>query len=112
LDLLLLETAQRFGAVLAEGAVAGGRRAEAKAAEAAALHAVAHAVHLVLHPLHLVLPAIRVAPARHSSAPKCEKEKGESDRPPDDEAENGHGNPTRMPGRIEHVGPLIRSILV
>src|SRR5262249_34735200 len=60
--LLFLEAAQRFGAVLVEGAVAGRRRAEAPAA---ALHAAAHAVHLVLHSFHFVGPAIAivVAPA-------------------------------------------------
>src|SRR4051812_14257414 len=106
LDLLLLEPLQRLGAVFVEGAVAARGRAEAEA-ETAALHAAAHAVHLVLHPLHLVLPAILVAPARHSSAPECEKEKGESDRPPHDEAEDGHGDPAGMPGRLQHAGTLV-----
>src|SRR5436309_3571574 len=69
LDLLLLEPTQGFHAVLVEGAVAAGRRAEAEAAKAAALHAVTHPVHLVLHPLHLVLPAVSVTPATHFSAP-------------------------------------------
>src|SRR5881628_2719281 len=63
LDLLFLEPAQGFHAVLVEGAVAAGRRTEAEAAKAAAFHPVAHPVHLVQHPLHLVLPAISVAPA-------------------------------------------------
>src|SRR4051795_4182956 len=102
LDLLLLEPLQCLGAVLVKGAVAARGRTEAKA-ETVALHAAAHTVHLVLYPLHLVLPAILVAPARHSSAPECEKEKGKSDRPPDDEAEDGHGDPAGMPGRLEHM---------
>src|SRR4051812_42060026 len=106
LDLLLLEPLQCLGAVLVKGAVAARGRAEAKA-ETVALHAAAHTVHLVLHPLHLVLPAILVAPARHSSAPECEKEKGKSDRPPHDETEDGHGDPAGMPGRVEHVGALV-----
>ena len=71
--------------------------------EAAALHAAAHPLHLVLHPLHLVLPAILMTPATHFSAPECEKEKGKPDRPPDDEAEDGHGDPAGMPWTIEHV---------
>ena len=78
----------------------GGPKPEA---EAAALHAAAHPVHLVLHPLHLVLPAILMAPATHFSAPECEKEKGKADRPPDDEAEDGHGDPAGMPGAIKHM---------
>src|SRR5207248_11098876 len=102
LDLLFLEPLQCLAAVFVEGAVAAGGRTKAEA-EAAALHATAHAVHLVLHPLHLVLPAILVAPATHFSAPKCEKEKGKSDRPPDDEAEDGHGNPAGMPWAFEHM---------
>jgi hypothetical protein len=44
-----------------------------------------------------------VTPATHFSAPECEKEKGKTDRPPDQEAENGHGNPAGMPGAFEHV---------
>src|SRR4029453_14550466 len=40
-------------------------------------------------------------------APECEKEKGKSDRPPDDEAEDGHGDPARMPWRIEHARALV-----
>src|SRR3954471_16523542 len=91
LDLLFLEPTQGFRAVLVEGAVAAGGLAEAEAAKATALHTVTHPVHLVLHPLHLVLPAVSVAPATHFSAPWCEKEKCEADRPPDDEAEDGHG---------------------
>src|ERR1700742_4723752 len=78
--LLLLETLQRLGAIFVEGAVAarGRTEAEAAAAEATALHAVLHPLHLPLHPFHLVLPAILVivAPATHTSAPECEKEKG------------------------------------
>src|SRR5262249_16226963 len=60
-------------------------------------------------PLHLVGPAIAivVAPATHFSAPECEKEKGESDRPPDDEAEDRHGNPAGMPWRIEHARAVV-----
>ncbi|KMR91088.1 hypothetical protein FE62_15510, partial [Staphylococcus aureus] len=42
----------------------------------------------------------------HLSAPECEKEKGKSDRPPDDEAEHGHGDPAGMPGRLQHMGPV------
>ena len=57
-----------------------------------------HPFHLVLHPLHLVRPAILMTPATHFSAPECEKEKGEADRPPDDEAQDGHGDPAGMPG--------------
>src|SRR2546430_689647 len=90
-DLLLFETLQGFDAVFVEGAVAARGRTETAEGKAAALHAAAHPLHLVLHPLHLVLPAILVAPATHFSAPECEKEKGKSDRPPDDEAEDGHG---------------------
>src|SRR6185312_6281834 len=103
LDLLFLEPAQGFHAVLVEGAVAAGGLAETKAAKAAAFHAVTHPVHLVLHPLHLVLPAVSVAPATHFSAPECEKEKGKADRPPDDEAEDGHGDPAGMPGAFKHM---------
>src|SRR3954452_2573499 len=95
LDLLFLEAAQGFDAVFVEGAVAARGRAKA---EATAFHAAPHPLHLVLHPLHLVLPAILVTPATHFSAPECEKEKGKPDRPPDDEAEDGHGDPAGVPG--------------
>src|SRR6185437_5905876 len=102
LALLFLEPAQRIGAVIVESAVTAAGRTEAEA-KSAALHAVAHAIHLPLHPFHLVLPAITVIPATHLSAPECEEEKREPDRPPDQEAENGHGNPAGMPGAFEHV---------
>src|SRR5579872_5278408 len=104
LDLLLFEPPERIGAVLVKGAVAARGRAEA---EAVPLHAIAHPLHLVLHPLHLVRPAILMTPATHFSAPECEKEKGMSDRPPDQEAEYRHGNPTGMPGRMQHVGVVV-----
>src|SRR5215475_15355615 len=100
--LLLFQATQRLLTILVEGAVAAGRRAKA---EAMALHAVLHPLHLPLHTFHLVRPAIAivVAPATHFSAPECEKEKGKSDRPPDQEAEDGHGNPAWVPGAFEHV---------
>jgi hypothetical protein len=44
-----------------------------------------------------------MTPASHFSAPECEKEKGEADRPPDDEAQYGHGDPAGVPGRIQHM---------
>src|SRR6185437_350442 len=87
--LLLLEAPQRFRAVFVEGAIAARGRPEAAEAEAAPLHVVAHPLHLALHSLHLVLPAILMTPATHVRAPECEKEKCESDRPPEQEAENG-----------------------
>src|SRR5262249_38983339 len=77
--LLLLQATQRLLTIFIEGAVAAGRRAKA---EAMALHAVLHPLHLPLHALDLVLPVIlsalpvMVAPATHSSAPYCVKEKG------------------------------------
>src|SRR6202035_825308 len=94
--LLLLEALQRLDAVFIEGAIAARGRAETAEAEAAALHVIAH-------PLHLVRPAVLVAPASHFSAPECEKEKGKADRPPDDEAEHGDGDPAGVPGRIKHM---------
>src|SRR5262249_42074387 len=103
--LLFLEAPQRLLAILVEGAVTARGRTET---EAAALHAVAHALHLPLHPLHLVLPfvvpaiLVRVTPATHLSAPECEKEKGKSDRPPDQEAEDGHRDPAGVPRALEH----------
>src|SRR4029079_19681130 len=78
-------------------------RAETAEAEAAALHPAAHPLHLVLHPLHLVGNTVLMTPATHFSSAECEKEKGEADRPPDDETEHGHGDPARMPRRIEHM---------
>src|SRR3954454_6884680 len=98
LDLLFLKAPQRLDAVFVERAVAAGGRAKATERKATAFHAAPHPLHLVLHPLHLVLPAILVSPATHFSAPECEKEKGKSDRPPDDEAEDGHGDPAGVPG--------------
>src|SRR5271154_3726639 len=71
--LFLLKAPQGFRAVFVEGAIAARGRTEA---EAAPLHVVAHPLHLPLHPFHLVLPAILRRPARHFSAPECEKEKG------------------------------------
>src|ERR1700682_6134259 len=98
LGLLLFKALQRFDAVLIERAVAARGRAETTEAEAPAPHEAAHPLHLVLHPLHLVGPAVLMTPATHFSAPECEKEKGEADRPPDDEAEYGHGDPAGVPG--------------
>src|ERR1700756_3669019 len=46
-------------------------------------------------------------PATHFSAPECEKEKGKPDRPPDDEAEHRDDDPAGVPGRIEHMGPVV-----
>src|ERR1700748_1193633 len=92
--LLFLQAPQRLHAVFVEGAVGARGRAEAREAakrKAAALHTIAHPLHLVLHPLHLILPAILMAPATHVRAPQREKEKGKSDRPPEQEAEeSGH----------------------
>src|SRR6478735_5737015 len=102
-DLLFLEAPQRFGAVFVEGAVAARGRTETAEAEAAAFHAAAHPLHLVLHPLHFIRPTVLMTPATHFSAPECEKEKGEADRPPDDEAQYGHGDPAGVPGRIQHM---------
>ena len=60
-----------------------------------------HRPHMLESPWH---PGwIAVTPASHFSAPECEKEKGKPDRPPDDEAQDGHGNPAGVPGRIEHM---------
>src|SRR6266478_2453008 len=98
--LLFLEPPQGFHAVFVEGAVAARGRTET---EAMAIHVVTHPLHLPLHPLHLVLPAIAVTPTSHFSAPECVKEKGKPDRPPDDEAEDGHGDPAWMPGTIKHT---------
>jgi hypothetical protein len=47
-----------------------------------------------------------MTPATHFSAPECEKEKGEADRPPNDEAQDGHGDPARMPGAVQHMRPI------
>src|SRR3954447_11495793 len=105
LGLLVLETPQGFHAVFVEGAVPAGGRSEAEA-EPAPLHAAAHPVHLPLHAFHLARPAILMTPATHFSAPECEKEKGEADRPPDDEAQDGHGNPAGMPGAVQHMWPI------
>src|SRR6478752_178237 len=93
--LLFLEPPQGFHTVFVKGAVAAGGRTER---EAAALHVIAHPLHLVLHPLHLVRPTIAMTPTSHFSAPECEKEKGKADRPPDDEAQDSHGDPAGVPG--------------
>src|SRR5260370_26134278 len=88
--LLFLEPPQGFHAVLVKGTVAAGGRTERKAA---ALHSIAHPLHLVLHPIHLVRPTIAGTPASHFSPPEFEKENSKADRPPDDEAQHGHGDP-------------------
>ena len=44
-----------------------------------------------------------MTPASHFSAPECEKEKGEADRPPEEEAKHGHGDPAGVPGSVEHM---------
>src|SRR6478672_4067608 len=88
--LLLLEAPQGFDAVFVEGAVAARGRAKTAEAEAATLHATSHPLHPVLHPLHFIRPAVVMVPATHFSAPECEKEKGEADRPPEDEAQYGY----------------------
>jgi hypothetical protein len=38
-----------------------------------------------------------MTPATHFSAPECEKEKGKADRPPNDEAKHGDGDPAGVP---------------
>jgi hypothetical protein len=48
-----------------------------------------------------------MAPATHFSAPECEKEKGKPDRPPDQEADDGDGDPTGMPRALEHMRPMV-----
>jgi len=97
-DLFFLKAPQRLHAVVVEGAVAARGRAETKST---ALHAAAHPLHLVLHALHFILETI-VAPATHFPAPDCVEENGESDRPPEHEAEHGENNPAGMPGRSQH----------
>ena len=101
-DLLLLEPAQGLHTVFVEGAVAARGRAETAEAETAAFHAVAHPLHLVLHSLHLVFKAVRT-PATHFPAPKCEEEKCEANRPPEDETQHGQDDPAGMPRRIQHM---------
>src|ERR1700730_19207675 len=100
LGLLFLKPPQGLHAVLVEGAVPARGRTEA---EAAPLHVVTHPLHFPLHPLHLVLPAILVTPTSHFSAPECVKEKGKTDRPPDDDDEDGHGDPARRPGSVHNM---------
>src|SRR5260370_36225642 len=90
-------------AVFGEGAVAARGRAKTAEAKAATLHATSHPLHLVLHSLHFVRPAVVMTPATHFSAPECEKEKGEADRPPKEEAQYGYGDPAGVPGRIQHM---------
>ncbi|MEY9500229.1 hypothetical protein ABIF33_009249 [Bradyrhizobium elkanii] len=47
-----------------------------------------------------------VTPTGHLSAPECEKEKGEADRPPDHEAEDDPGDLQGMPRRRVEVGTV------
>jgi hypothetical protein len=94
--LLFLEPSQRFHAVFVKRAIAAGGRTESAERKTAPLHAIAH-------PFHFVRPTIVIVPATHFSAPKGEKEKGKADRPPEDEAQDGQGDPTRVPGRIKHM---------
>ena len=94
--LLLLKPAQGFHAVFIKRAITAGRWAESAERKAPPLHAIAHS-------FHFVRPTIVIVPATHFSAPEGEKEKGKADRPPDDEAQDGHGDPAGVPGRIEHM---------
>jgi hypothetical protein len=48
-----------------------------------------------------------MTPATHFSAPECEKEKGEADRPPDDETQHGHGDPAGVPRRFKHMWAVV-----
>jgi hypothetical protein len=48
-----------------------------------------------------------MTPTTHFSAPKCEKEKGKADRPPDDETQHGHGNPAGVPRRLKHMWSVV-----
>src|SRR5262249_12258481 len=93
LALLLLEAAQRLGAVLVERAVAA--RAP-RAALAEAVHLGAHAVHLLLH---AVLPAVvaAAAPATHLPAPDRDAGDDQAQRPPEDEPEDHRDDPHRVP---------------
>src|SRR5258708_23614387 len=67
-------------------------RAAAKSAGTKPLHPLAHAAHLLFHALHLPLPAV-AAVATHVSAPDREGEDRETDRPPEDEAEDHQHDP-------------------
>src|SRR5712672_2292854 len=75
LALLLLEPAQRLGAVFIKGAIAAGPLMAPPIASGA--HPSAHALHLFLHAIHLALPMVHavVVPATHSSAPDDERQR-------------------------------------
>src|SRR5664280_155761 len=92
LTLLFLKTLQRIAAVFVEGVVAAGGRGTPRRG---ASHLRANPVHLALHTLHLVLPAVvtAVISASHSSAPYCEGEDDEAERPPGHEAEDDQRDP-------------------
>src|SRR5207344_2494985 len=97
LALLLLEPAQRVGAVFVERAVAARARAGVTPrALPEAVHLGAHPVHLLLHP---VLPAVVAAsaPTTHLSAPDRDAEDDETERPPEDEPEDHRDDPHRVP---------------
>src|SRR5207302_6685121 len=96
LALLFLQTAQRLGAVFVEGMIAArGRTPGAEVCGTEALHALAHAAHFLFHPRHFSLPAIATM-ATHVSAPECEGEDREADRPPHDKAKYQQHDPGRM----------------
>src|SRR4029077_8363349 len=95
LALLLFEPAQRLGAVFVEGVIAARRRPPRPEAAAEALHALAHAAHLFFHARHFALPALATM-ATHVSAPECEGEDREADRPPHDESEDQQDDPGRV----------------
>src|SRR4029079_12239815 len=106
LTLLFLEPAQRIRPILIERAVAARRRIVPTTGPWATAHPRAHPVHLALHALHLVLPTVMAAvmSASHTSAPYCEGEHGETDRPPHHEAQHDQSDPGGFAEFIELCG--------
>src|SRR5262249_50650883 len=67
--------------------------------------------HLLLHALHLPLPAVASVTA-HVSAPDRVGEDRETNRPPDDEAEDHQDDPARMHEPQRRSAPAITRVVV
>src|SRR5262252_2301932 len=101
--LLVLEPAQRLAAVLVEGAVAARRRPAVAMAVTVSVHLGTQAVHLRLHAV-LPLVVATSTPATHFPAPDRDTEDDETDRPPEDEAEDHQNDPAGVP--VERRRPI------
>src|SRR5439155_12198199 len=99
--LLVFEPAQRFGAILVEGAVAARGLTVGPAPAGAPGTPVArcrlHALHALLHAVHAPLPAfLSMHPASHATTSYQISENDKANRPPQQKAHDHQRDPSRL----------------